>query len=38
MLGLVASGLIDVSLDDNGDWLFKLNENGIKAGKMMGME
>jgi hypothetical protein len=38
MLGLVALGLIDVSLDDNGDWLFKLNENGIKAGKMMGLK
>ena len=38
MLGVVAMGLVTVTLGDDGEWLFSLSEDGIKAGEMMGLE
>ena len=37
MLGVVAMGLVSVSLGKDGEWLFKLNSKGIEAGKQMGL-
>ena len=38
MLGIVAKGLVSVELGDDGEWLFSLNEDGIKAGELMGLK
>ena len=38
MLGVVAMGVVDVSQSDDGEWMFKLNDNGIEAGKQMGLK
>ena len=38
MLGLVAQGLVSVSLAEDGEWMFALNEKGIEAGKEMGLK
>lgn len=37
MLGVAAMGLVDVSLGDNGEWMFKLNARGIQASIEMGL-
>lgn len=38
MLGVVAMGLVTVTLHDDGEFYFKLNDNGIEAGKQMGLK
>lgn len=38
MLGLVATGLVSVTLHEDGEWRFKLNDKGIEAGKQMGLK
>jgi hypothetical protein len=38
MLGTVAKGLIDVEMGKDGEWLFKLNEEGMGAGKKLSEE
>jgi hypothetical protein len=38
MLGVVAMGLVSVTLHEDGEWRFKLNDKGIKAGKQMGLK
>jgi hypothetical protein len=38
MLGTVAMGFVDVTLGDDGEWMFQLNDNGIQAGKDMGLK
>lgn len=38
MLGVVAMGLVTVTLGDDGEWLFALNDKGIEAGKNMGLK
>lgn len=37
LLDLVAQGLISVTAGEQGEWLFELNENGLEAGRQMGM-
>ena len=37
LLDLVAQGLITVTADEQGEWLFDLNTNGLEAGRQMGM-
>lgn len=38
MLGSVAMGLIEVTQDANGEWLFKLNDVGMGVGKKLSEE
>ena len=38
MLGVVATGLVSVTLHEDGEWRFKLNDKGIEAGRQMGLE
>lgn len=38
MLGVVATGLVSVSLHEDGEWRFQLNDKGIEAGKQMGLK
>jgi hypothetical protein len=38
MLGVVAMGLVSVTLHEDGEFRFKLNNNGIEAGKQMGLK
>lgn len=38
MLGVVALGLVNVMQGENGEWLFSLNEAGIKHGESMGLK
>ena len=38
ILGVVAMGLVTVKLGDDGEWLFSLNKEGIKAGELMGLK
>ena len=37
LIDLVAQGLISVTAGEQGEWLFELNENGLEAGRQMGM-
>lgn len=37
MLGLVAMGLMTVTMGDDGQWRFQLNDRGIEAGHQMGL-
>ena len=38
MLGVVAMGFVSVTLHEDGEWRFKLNDKGIEAGKQMGFK
>ena len=38
MLGSVAMGLIEVTQGEDGEWLFKLNDNGMGIGKQLNEE
>ena len=35
MLDLVAQGIISVSADENGEWMFSLNDEGLALGQSM---
>jgi hypothetical protein len=38
MLGVVAMGVVKVTLREDGEWMFSLNDKGIEAGKQMGLK
>jgi hypothetical protein len=35
VLESVAMGLVDVRIDENGEWLFSLNDTGLDVGKQL---
>lgn len=35
MLGTVATGLVNVTQGEDGEWLFSLNEKGMEVGKQL---
>lgn len=38
MLDLVAQGIISVTADDDGEWIFQLNDKGLAVGRKMGLK
>ena len=38
LLGLIAKGCMTVTMGSDGEWMFRLNDAGIEAGKAMGLK